>query len=78
MSYFGGVKYYMAEQARLVECAETLRNIFSQDCAVDDIPTARDILREMFARLDTWDRLRNGEYESFCKDNERYTESGVS
>jgi hypothetical protein len=26
---------------------------FSQDCAVDDIPTARDILREMYARLDT-------------------------
>lgn len=70
MSYCGRTKYYMAEQKRLVECAETLMNIFSQDCAVDDIPTAKDILREMFARLDTWDRLRHGDYETFCTPND--------
>ena len=71
MSFCGRTKYYIAEQVRLVECAEYLRNIFSQSCAIDDIPTARDILREMFARLDTWDRLRRGEYECFCTDKER-------
>lgn len=65
-------KYYMAEQERLVECAETLKNIFSQDCAIDDIPTAKEILREMFARLDTWGRLKDGYYETFCTDRERY------
>ena len=72
MSYCARKKYYKAEQERLVECAETLRNIFSQECAVDDIPTAKGILQEMFARLDTWDRLRRGEYECFCTDEERY------
>lgn len=72
MSYSGRRKYYMCEQERLVECADTLKNIFSQECAVDDIPVAKEILREMFARLDTWDRLRSGYYGTFCTERERY------
>lgn len=52
------IRYYEAESERLVYCGECFADLFrNAEKAVENLGTANDIVREMQARLDTWNRL---------------------
>lgn len=58
------IKYYQAEKERLLTCSKYLVEIFASSSSnVDDLETITSILEEMSARVDTWKRLRDGQYK---------------
>ena len=58
------IRYYEAEKERLCKCAEYLREIFaSPSTNADDLDTIQTVLREMVARVDTWQRIIDGCYD---------------
>lgn len=67
----GRIRFFEAEQQRLVYCAEQLSVLCANCCDTDDRAVVRDLLKEMLARLDMWDALRDGRYDCCCSQEER-------
>lgn len=65
----GRVRYFQAETERIRYCLEIAKTY--DLCEKSDRETVRDIIREISARLDTWDALANGDYDCHCSQDEK-------
>ena len=65
----GRIRYFEAETERIKYCLEIAAGY--DLCGKDNREIVRDLLREIFARLDMWDALQNGDYECHCSQDEK-------
>lgn len=69
MTDTGRIRYFQAETERIKYCLEIVKTY--DLCEKSDRESVRDILREIYARLDMWDALQNGDYECHCSQDEK-------